>query len=246
MSSSHDFGGAPICAGCVKPGDLKPGQGSGSECTIAGTDAYCVGSGEKAIVISTDIFSWGFPNTRAVADQYAAAGYSVYIARTIDKGDEPDLANFGEWFSKFGEWLQRNPVERACKIISDVVKEVGKKHKSIAILGFCYGAKPAVESMKKQEVQAIVSFHASFVTAEDAPQLKGKGAMKFQCAENDERFTPEIRAEFQRVLAGEKNVDFHVYPGTSHGFGIRPTGEAEIAAHKQAHLDTIAWLKSNF
>jgi len=48
------------------------------------------------------------------------------------------------------------------------------------------------------------------------------------------------------VLAGDKSVKFNVYKGCSHGFGVRPTGEVEVAGQKQAHLDAIQWLKENF
>jgi dienelactone hydrolase len=55
-----------------------------------GHDTYCVGNGAKAVIISTDIFGWRFPNARAIADQYAAAGYSVFIPATIADSDVAD------------------------------------------------------------------------------------------------------------------------------------------------------------
>jgi len=239
---------APFCAGCVKKGDLAPSAGIGEERIIAGADVYCVGSSDKAIVISTDIFSWRFANNRAITDQFAAAGYAVFMPRIINAGDEPDGATFdyAAWSKDAMAWLGRNPPERCVATIAAVISEVAKTHARICVFGFCYGSKPATEAMKSGHAQAAVIYHPTFIAAEDAPQLKGKGAILFQCAETDQRFTPELRAEFQRVLADDKRVHFHVYKGTTHGWSVRPTGEVEIAAAKQAHADTIEWLKTNF
>ncbi len=51
---------------------------------------------------------------------------------------------------------------------------------------------------------------------------------------------------FEKELAGDAQVHFNTYAGCTHGFGSRPTGEVEIAAQKQAHLDVLEWLKTNF
>jgi dienelactone hydrolase len=154
----------------VKAGDLKPAQpGAGKECKIAGADVYCVGSGEKAIIISTDIFSWRFPNIRAIADQYAAAGYSVYIARTINEGDVPS-GDMGAWMAKFGEWLERNPVERATDIVRSVAKELSQKHAKIAVLGFCYGGQACGSQLFLSRAATLLYFVAEPVVVFAAVQ----------------------------------------------------------------------------
>ena len=103
---------------------------------------------------------------------------------------------------------------------------------SFSVLLSHFSVKPAVEALKHKECQAIVAFHPSFVVPEDAPQLKGKGAMLWQIPETDGRFPPELRAVFEKELAAEPKVKFNTYHKCTHGFGSRPTGEIEIAAQK--------------
>ena len=80
----------------------------------------------------------------------------------------------------FGEWMQRNPVEKASEIVRKAAQALKKQHSKICVVGFCYGVKPGVEAMKNGDVQTMVAFHPSFVVPEDAPALKGKGAMLWQ------------------------------------------------------------------
>jgi dienelactone hydrolase len=106
-------------------------------------------------------------------------------------------------------------------VIRSVAQEVKKKHSNVACVGFCYGSKPVVEVQKSGDVNAIVCFHPSFCTPEDAVALKGKGPSLWQVPETDERFPPELCAVYQKELGGQPGVKFNLYKGCTHGFGSR-------------------------
>lgn len=68
---------------CCISGSVHSGTPSGREDTIGGIPTYVAepsdGSTSKTVVFLTDIFGWKFQNVRLLADNYAKAGFYVYI-----------------------------------------------------------------------------------------------------------------------------------------------------------------------
>jgi len=233
------------CPNCTRSGDALPAQAqTGTEQKIADLDVYVTGNGEKAIIIITDIFGWRFANMRGVADQYAAGGFTVYIPSVINDGEDAHPDRIADWRADMQNWLQRNSTARAGERGVALAKAVADKHKRIAIIGFCYGAKGAIEAFKTEHLHACVLYHPTFFTLEDIPQLANKGPMLFQCAETDQAFD-HLRKDFEEGLGKQADVKFNTYPGTTHGYASRPEGDNEKKQKDIAHNEAIQWLKAN-
>lgn len=230
-----------ICSGCVKAGDAIPAAAnSGTETSVGGYPCYVVGSGSKAIILCTDIFGWRFPNARAVSEQYAAAGFTVLIPDYI--AEPADINKMADFMANFGEWLKRNPLSRDTAIAKAVATEAATKYSSVQAVGFCLGARPAVDLVAAGLVRAAVVFHPTFMQESDVATIGVP--MQFNCASTDNLFTPQLRAAFETGLK-DKPVTFIDYPDTTHGFGSRPEGAAELAAFKQGHINAIEFFNKH-
>ena len=93
-------------------------------------------------------------------------------------------------------------------------------------------------------VKAAVVAHPSFLVKEEAEQIKRP--ILFLCAENDALFVPDLRQAFEKVLKGNGLGQFIEYPGTTHGFVVRPDGSEEVIQQRdKAVEDAIAFFKKN-
>lgn len=116
------------------------------------------------------------------------------------------------------------------------------------VAGTCYGAKPVVHLITHPElsstVQAAVVAHPSFLAKEEAAQIKRP--ILFLCAENDNLFTPELRQAFEKELTENGLGTFLDYPGTNHGFLVRPDGSEQATQQRdKAVQDAIQFFKKN-
>ncbi len=93
-------------------------------------------------------------------------------------------------------------------------------------------------------MKGAVVAHPSFLVKEEAKQIKQ--SILFLCAENDSLFTPELRQEFEKELTSNGFGTFINYPGTTHGFVVRPDGsEQSNQQSAKAVQDAIQYFKKN-
>lgn len=67
---------------CCLTGYLFSGKATGFEATIAGFKTYVASPAQpttKCVLLITDVFGYTLPNTRILADKYAAAGFLAII-----------------------------------------------------------------------------------------------------------------------------------------------------------------------
>lgn len=236
---------APLCENCVKPGDQQSGAATGRVSTYAGVKCYLAGDHQtNAILFATDIFGHLFLNNQKAADAFAAAGFTVVIPKTLNDAmpvDQPDA------MAKIGEWFQRNPTEHATEVCRTVLAQMAQDYTLIQMVGFCYGARMVADLLPvERRLRSGVLFHPSRMTPEDVPRLRQAAKpMFFPCAETDRAFTPELRQMYEAELAKVPGTRFKVYPGTQHGFGIRPTGEVAQKASEEAREDATAFFREN-
>jgi dienelactone hydrolase len=93
-------------------------------------------------------------------------------------------------------------------------------------------------------IKAGVAAHPSRLVKEEAKQIKRP--ILFLCAETDQSFTPEIRQEFEKELISNGLGTFLEYPGTVHGFVVRPHGSEQVTQQRdKAVQDAITFFKKN-
>jgi dienelactone hydrolase len=93
-------------------------------------------------------------------------------------------------------------------------------------------------------VKAAVAAHPSFLVKEEAKQIKRP--ILFLCAENDQSFVPDLRKEFEKELTSNGLGTFIEYPGTVHGFVVRPDGSEQVIQQRdKAVQDAIQFFKKN-
>jgi dienelactone hydrolase len=230
----------PLCDNCVKVGDKQPDGATGRIDTYAGVEAYISGANkERAILFATDIFGHRFLNNQKCADDFASGDFTVIVPKSLNDAMEAGDPNLGEWFA-------RNPTTNATDICRKVLTQMLTDFKSVQIVGFCYGARMVVDLIPSEKgLKSGVVFHPSRLTPEDAPLLKAAGTpLYFACAETDQAFNPPLRAVYEDELKGANGI-FKEYPGTQHGFGIRPSGEQAQKSCEEARKDVIAFFKAN-
>lgn len=88
-------------------------------------------------------------------------------------------------------------------------------------------------------IKSAVVAHPSLLAKKEASEIKQP--MLFLCAENDFAFTPEIRGEFEKVLKSNGLGTFLQYPGTQHGFAVRPRGPEAAEQGQKALQDAIQY-----
>ena len=93
-------------------------------------------------------------------------------------------------------------------------------------------------------MKAAVAAHPSFLVKEEAQQIKRP--ILFLCAEHDNLFLPELRQEFEKELKSNGLGTFIDYPGTTHGFVIRPDGSEQANQQRdKAVQDAIQYFQQN-
>ncbi|CAF1226434.1 unnamed protein product [Rotaria sordida] len=234
---------------CVDPGAKQSHTVQGTEETTGGLKTYKTGEGKSAIVIFTDIFGFSFINTRKIADTFAQSTGTTVLVPDLFEGDSLDPnASRSELLEKLPTWLPKHPVDKACLAIDKYISTIKGHYDSIQVIGYCYGAKLVVYLIIHPELSSTVKAgavaHPTFLVNEEAEQIKRP--ILFQCAEVDERFPPDMRQHFEKTLSPTGLATFIDYPGTIHGFVIRPGDSPEtIQQRDKAVQDAIQFFKKN-
>ncbi|BAT77231.1 Endo-1,3-1,4-beta-D-glucanase protein [Vigna angularis] len=232
----------PQC--CSNPPILSPNAGNGNVEKVGGLPCYLTASPHSnlAVLMLSDIFGYEAPLLRKLADNVAAAGYYVVVPDLLE-GDpfKPDgsLDNLPVWLKDHG------PVEKGAEGSKPVIEALKSKgFSAIAGVGFCWGAKVAVELAKSRLIQTAVLLHPAFLSVDDFKVVDTPIAILG--AESDKYCPPELVKEFEEILAAKPGVSSFVkiYPGVEHGWAVRyDTEDAEaVKAAEEAHKDLLDWL----
>jgi len=266
MSDNQSF-----CDQCIS-GHVHAHAPKGEDKTILGVFTYVTkpaSSTHAAVILSSDAFGLGIPNSRLIADKIAEHGFLVMVPDILqgdpvpgeimtlmeipdtstDPAHQPLLEKKNQWKSKWPIWAASHPPSHATEVIEnfiDQLKSEGITH--IGVIGYCYGAKPTVTiAGKENRINAFAVAHPSLLNQDDIKNIKTPGL--FLCAEHDPVFPVNgLRKEAEEILKakGVENV-FVDYPGTSHGFGIRADDNNPVysAAAKDATARAILFFKKH-
>ena len=206
------------------------------------------------------VFGWKFTNTRLLADDYAKAGFYVYLP-DLHEGDsiDPDFLQTVEPPLKVREqqsvvdkttsgakvaatlppWLAKHR-EGVSKPIIDgfinTVKYIPSTNK-IGAIGFCWGGRYAILAAHGQ-VDAAVAFHPSLVAVPTDLNDVSK-PLSIGHGDHDSLVSNSDADKMKEVLDSKKDVptQFEVYKDQIHGFALR--GDFSSDKDKQAMDDAL-------
>lgn len=198
------------------------------------------GSGAGVIVLQE---WWGLvPQLKAICDLLAAAGFTALA---------PDLYH-GEFaahteMDKAGELMTGLPPEQAARDMSGAIDYLlahdACSSATVGVTGFCMGGMLTlmIAALEGERVSAAAPFYGAPL-GDGAPDWSGLTAnVEGHFAESDDFFGPDaINALGAELRAMGKNVTFHVYPGTGHGF---TNEDNPLGTYDQAATET-SWSRA--
>ncbi|ROT43833.1 alpha/beta-hydrolase [Sodiomyces alkalinus F11] len=211
----------------------------------AAPDKVRNGSG---ILFVPDIFGL-WQNTKLVADQFAAEGYTTFVV-DVFKGDPlpyppPMDLNFRKWIEEGDDGKPPHNSAVIDPIILDAVRALKERYgvTKVGAVGYCFGAKYVVRHLNKTSgIDSGFFAHPSFVTQDELAGVQGP--LSIAAAEVDQQFPPDLRHLSEEILQKiGLPYQINLYSGVSHGFAIR----ADISqpqqkwAKEQAHAQAVAW-----
>ncbi|KAL8121692.1 endo-1,3;1,4-beta-D-glucanase-like [Apium graveolens] len=230
---------------CENPPNLNSScVTTGSVEELGGLNCYVVGSPDSkvAVLLVSDIYGYEAPRLRTLADKVSAAGFYVVVPDFMH-GD-PYVPEDSERPLRLGVWIKDHGPEQGFNEAKPIVEAIKSKGVSkIGAVGFCWGAKVAVELAKDSYVQAAVILHPSFVTLDDIQGVKVP--ISILGAELDHVSPPELLKQFEEVLdkKPEVNCFVKIFQGVVHGWSMRYKDEdkASLKCAEEAHQDMLDW-----
>lgn len=225
--------------------------------TLASKNTYIAGADRTgAVLLIPDLLGWTFPNTRLLADAYAAsAACTVYIPDFFDgevlpfapvlqgRWDELDVPGF----------VQRNGRDvREREIFACARALKGEEgFERVGVVGFCYGGwaafrlgARAFNDGGERLVDCVSVGHPSLLTEGD---VDGVGVpVQVLAPEHDPVYTVELkRRTFEVGLRAGVPFEYQHFPGVEHACFVRgdeeKPGEREAMARGKDAV--VAWLR---
>ena len=190
---------------------------------------------------------WGLvPQIKGACDRLASEGF-VALAPDLYHGE---MAEHTE-MDRAGELMTSLPPDRAARDMSAAIDHLlsldTTTGNTVGVIGFCMGGMLTllIAAQEGDRVAAAVPFYGAPL-GDGAPDWSGlTAAVEGHLAENDDFFPPEaINALGAELREAGRDVVFHVYEGTGHGFANEenPLGTWDEAAAATAWARTLAFL----
>ena len=198
------------------------------------------GKGPGVIVIQE---WWGLnDNIKGIADRFAAEGY-LALAPDLYHGKvtaEPDEA---------GKIMMELKMEEAAKELSDAydfLRDHANGTGKVGSVGFCLGGRLSLFISTLKPVDATVIYYGVMM-GEQPDITKLQGSVLGHYAENDGWIPVAAVRDLEQKLKGAgKKAEFHVYPGTDHGFFNDTRPEAHnVEASKVTWERTLAFYREH-
>ena len=176
------------------------------------------GSGPGVLVIQE---WWGLvPQIKGVCDRLAAEGFTA-LGPDLYHGE---MAEHTE-MDKAGELSTALSPGRAARDMSAAIDYLlahdSTTGDAVGVTGFCMGGMLGlmIAALEGDRVAAAAPFYGAPV-GDGAPDWSGLTAsVEGHFAENDDYWPPDVVRSLESELKGlGKDVTFHIYPGTGHGF----------------------------
>ncbi len=195
------------------------------------------GSGAGVLVLQE---WWGLvPQIKRVCDRLAEAGFAA-LAPDLYHGE---MAEHTE-MDKAGELMTNLPPDRAAKDMSGAISYLlGHRactSDSVGVVGFCMGGMLTlrIAALEGDRVGVAAPFYGAPLGDDSLEWSRLTAKVEGHFAGDDGFFGPEpVKALEAQLQALGKDVTFHVYPGTGHGF----TNEENPLGNWNAEVTETAW-----
>lgn len=226
-------------------------------------------SKSQTLIFLTDIFGYDLPNTRLLADEYAKAGFYVYVPDIL-KGDplpisflqnvEPPLKdkeqaglidsakNTAIVGATLGTWLPKHMEMITLPIVEQAVEEVRKQPGvgKIGTVGFCFGGRYSI-LMAHGKVDSAYACHPSLVGIPADFDGVTK-PLSIAVGTKDSLLDDASNDKIKEILDKKTGVKTEVvkYEDQIHGFTLRGdwSSEKDKKAMDDALQQGINWFKS--
>lgn len=185
------------------------------------------GSG-PAIVVIQEIFGVNAV-MRGVADDLASQGYLAIVPDLfwrIEPGVQLTDKTKEEWDKAFALMNQFDPDKGTADIGHTIsyLRGLDACTGKVGAVGYCLGGLLAYLTAARTDSDASVSYYGVNIDKYLGEQDKITKPLMLHVAENDQFVSKEQQQAMREGLAGNMQVEMHVYPGCDHAFA-RPGGE---------------------
>jgi carboxymethylenebutenolidase len=194
------------------------------------------GGPRGAVVIGQEIFGVN-RHIRAVADDYAAAGYVTIapclfdrVRRGIELGYSPQESQEGRGY-RIQIPLEKTLADLAACI--NVVRHAGR----VAMIGYCWGGSLAYVAACELPVACAVVYYGGQIAKEHLGRTPKRPVM-YHFGEKDPHIPP---SDIDRIRAVDPGGIFHLYPA-DHGFNCDERAAYDAASAQLARERTLAFL----
>ena len=185
------------------------------------------------IVVIREIFGVT-RHIRAVADQYAAAGFLVAAPALFDRVErnvDVPYTDMAKGFS-YVQKLTNDQVMLDVQAAIDRVRSAGK----VGVVGYCWGGTMAYLAASKTKIDAAVAYYGGGINRHTAD--KPRVPVMFHFGEKDQHIPPSAVAE---IKAAYPEGIYHLYPA-EHGFNCTDRASFEAASAKLALQRSLEFL----
>ncbi|KAF2001394.1 alpha/beta-hydrolase [Amniculicola lignicola CBS 123094] len=232
---------------CCTEGVKHEGIAQGEFKTVGGVRSYVIypedKSTGKAILIMTDVLGVDSINVQLIADQFAANGYFTVIPDMFNGNPYPQNPAPGV---DIWSWMKSDMpnTDKLDPLLDEVLKEMRGSYecKKVGSVGYCFGGKYVVRTLKPGKIDAGYTAHPSFVEREELEGILGP--LSISAAETDFIFSTEKRHETEDILLKlESPYQINLYSDVKHGFAVRSdlANPREKFAKEQAFFQAVHW-----
>jgi carboxymethylenebutenolidase len=195
-------------------------------------EALPAGTPHGAIVVIQEIFGVT-RHIRAVADQYAAAGFRAIAPALFDRIERHVDVPYTDMKKGFG-YVQALKMEDVVRDVQAAV-EAGAASGKVGVVGFCWGGSVAYVAAARLSIAAAVSYYGG--RTGDFLGEKPRCPIMFHYGERDDHIPPSA---VDAVKAANPQGIFHLY-AAGHGFNCTDRDSYDPASAKLALERSLAF-----
>ncbi|KAJ5382189.1 hypothetical protein N7517_000100 [Penicillium concentricum] len=242
---------------CCIQGSAWEGTPSGRCSKLGNNDVYITGDNpDVAILFTTDLFGWTFPNARLLADYYATEiGATVYVpdffgGEILDfellSNEQFHLIDLAGFMSRNGRQQRESEIFECARLLK---QQLG--YQRVGAVGYCYGGWASFRLGAKEHTLAGQSLvdcvsigHPSLLTKTDIDEVAVP--VQILAPEIDQMYSAELKLHtFKTLQSLQLPFDYQHFPGVVHACLVRgdKNKPGERAAMSRGKHAVVAWFK---